>query len=285
MEILVIGGSRFVGPILVNKLVSNGHKVTIFNRGLLQANYSELVTFIGGDRNQGFNITKHFDAVIDTCAYNGKQTRTALSDLSYDFFVHFGTVASYKQPKLFPLTEESASGDWPFMGEYNKGKVECENELQQSGKKYASIRPVYILGPNNYLDRENFIYSRIKSQQSLVLPGNGQALIQFVFAEDVADILVFLTEKRTSGVFNCASDELITLKGLTECMADLVGNKPVIQYNNSADRENHNENEFPFANENLVCSNQKIKNLGFEFTPLLTGLKNDFESYYKKLLN
>jgi nucleoside-diphosphate-sugar epimerase len=284
MEILVIGGSRFVGPVLVKQLLSNGHHVTIFNRGQIQSEYPESVTFIRGDRNDGFSIKSHFDVVIDTCAYNGAHTKTALHDLSYDFFIHFGTVASYKKSEIFPLTEDSHSGDWPFMGEYNKGKVECELELEASGRKYASIRPDYILGPHNYLDREHFIYSRIHRGQPLVLPGNGQALCQFVFAQDVAAIMVMLAEGQITGAFNCSSDEAITLKGLTEYMAELVGKKPIIRYNPTADGENHDESEFPFANENLLCSNQKLKDLGFTFTPLLEGLKSDFNSYYKGLL-
>jgi len=284
MKILIIGGSRFVGPLLVRKLVTNGHAVTVFNRGKIKTEYPESVNFIKGDRNSGFNIDQHFDVVIDTCAYNGRQTKTALDDLSYDFFIHFGSVASYKKTEVFPLVEESPSGDWPFMGEYSKGKVECEKVLSESGKKYASIRPVYILGPDNYIDRENFIYTRINEEQTIILPGNGQALIQFVFVQDVVEILTLLAERKIEGVFNCASDEAITLKGLTEYMAELVNKKPLIQYNSSADGSNYDGTEFPFANENMVCSNQKLKDIGIKFTPLLDGLRDDFNSYYKAAL-
>lgn len=284
MKILIIGGSRFVGPILVTKLLAAQHDVTIFNRGLVNADYPEGVTFIKGDRDEGFGVDQHFDAVIDMCAYTGAQTQKALDELSYDFFLHFGSVASYKKSEIFPLTEDSPSGDWPFMGDYNKGKVECENVLASSGKKYASIRPTYILGPNNYLDREAFIYSRINKGETVVLPGNGQALTQYVFADDVAAIIVLLVEKQAEGAYNCVGDELITVKGLTKAMAELVGKPVQITYNPKADGENHVEEEFPFANENLVCSNQKIKRLGFTFTPLLSGLKDDYESYYKNIV-
>jgi nucleoside-diphosphate-sugar epimerase len=284
MKILVIGGSRFVGPLLIKKLVTNKHNVTVFNRGTIQTEYPTGVTYIKGDRDQGFNIKDHFDAVIDTCAYNGKQTKQALDGLSFAYFLHFGTVASYKEPKIFPLAEDDAQGNWPFMGDYNKGKAECEVELQRSGKKYATIRPDYILGAANYINRENFIYSRINDGVPLLLPGNGQALLEFVTAQDVADIIAMLTEKQISGAYNCSGDEIITLKNLVEYMATLVGKKPIIQYNPAADGANHNEDEFPFANENLITTNQKLKDLGFKFTPLLNGLKADFDSYYKGLL-
>lgn len=285
MKVLVIGGSRFVGPLLIEKLLANDHKVTVFNRGQISTKYPDDVDFIKGDRNQGFDaIKEHFDIVIDMCAYTGAQTKAVLEELNYDFFLHFGTVASYKQPSLFPLSEEAPSGIWPFMGDYNKGKAECEHVLEASKKPYASIRPTYILGPDNYIDRENFIYSRIDSGEKIVIPGNGQALIQFVFAKDVVDIILMLIEKRLEGAFNCVGDEMITGVSLTEYMATLVGKKPDISFNPQADGENHIEDEFPFANENLICTNQKLKDLGFTFTPLLEGIKNDYESYYKALL-
>lgn len=285
MEVLIIGGSRFVGPLLTERLLAKDNKVTIFNRGKVSDDYPAGVTFIKGDRNKGFNLIQHFDVIVDMCAYNGAQTKTALDQLSFDFFIHFGSVASYKKSEIFPLTEDSPSGDWPLMGDYNKGKVECEEVLAASGKKHASIRPAYILGPNNYMNRENFIYSRISAGQPVMLPGNGQALVEFVFAKDVADIIVLLAEKRVEGAYNCSGDEKITLKGLVEEMAKIGGKEAVISYNPKADGADHNEDEFPFANENLISSSQKIKDLGFSFTLLVQGLREDFESYYKANLS
>lgn len=282
-KILIIGGSRFVGPYLIKELLLKGDVITVFNRGIINTKYPAEVNFIMGDRNVGFNINKHFDVVIDMSAYNGKQTEMALKELNFDFFVHFGTAAAYKKTEIFPLREDSPLGDWPLWGKYNKGKAECEQILEKNRVSYASLRPVYILGPNNYLPRESFIYSRIKSNSPIVLPGNGQTAVQFISVRDVAKSLAILAETRIAGAFNCAGDEIITLKGLVEEMAHIVGNKPVIQYNAYADGEKFNDQEFPFANENFICSNEKIKNTGIAFAPLKEFLKKDYESYYKNI--
>ncbi|MBS3068399.1 NAD-dependent epimerase/dehydratase family protein [Candidatus Micrarchaeota archaeon] len=283
MKILIIGGSRFVGPYLIQKLFKNGHTITIFNRGKIESNYSH-VTFIQGDRNNDFNIKDKFDVVIDMCAYKGEQTKKAIEQLNFDFFINFGTVASYKKTDKFPLTEESELGNWPLWGNYNKGKAECEKILEKSGIKYATIRPVYILGPRNYVDREHFIYSRIKQGIPLVLPGDGKAKIQFVFAKEVVDIIALLTENKIVGAFNCAGDDIITLRKLVEQMGKIVGIKPKIQFNPSADREKFKEEEFPFANESFFVSNKKIKRLGIRFTSLIKGLKEDYWNYYKNVI-
>ncbi|MFH1520352.1 MAG: NAD-dependent epimerase/dehydratase family protein [Candidatus Micrarchaeota archaeon] len=280
MNILVIGGSRFVGPLLVIQLLAKNYNITLFNRGLIRSAYENL-TFIKGDRNNGFSIDEHFDIVIDMCAYNGIQTRTALEQIDFDFFIHFSTAAVYKKTNQFPLTEDSPLGIWPLWGDYNKGKVECEQILSKSGINFATIRPVYILGSDNYCDRERFIYSRIKSNQPLILPGNGQAMIQFVFAKDVANSIALIAENKVTGNYNCVGDEKISLHDLVMEMGKIVGQKPSLKFNLNTDGENFDEREFPFANETFLCSNKKLKSLGVKFTPLLKGLKEDYQFYSK----
>ena len=280
-NILIIGGSRFVGPLLIQKLLSKGNKITIFNRGKIKSEYNKKVKFIRGDRNKDFSSIKNaYDIVIDMCSYNGSQTKKALNELNFDFFIHFSSAAVYKKPHALPLTELSPIGDWPLWSDYNKGKVECEEVLAKSGIKYASLRPVYVLGQKNYCDREHFIYSRIKNNEPFILPGNGEAKIQFVFAEEVAESIALIAEKRLIGAFNCAGDETATLVDLVKTMGKIVGREPILQFNPSADGENFDISEFPFANENLVVSNDKIKDLGVNFAPLFESLKWDYESHY-----
>ena len=287
MKILIIGGSQFVGPLIIDKLVEKGHDLTVFNRGRTKSKY-ENIKFIQGDRRNGFNLKDNFDVVIDTCAFKGEHTKKAINELNFDFYLHISTAAVYKKINKFPLTEEAELGDWPLWnlvwGNYNKGKVECENVLKESKIKYANIRPVYILGKNNNVNRERFIYSKIKNQETLILPGNGESKVQFVFAEDVADSIVLLVEKKLQGNFNCCSDEVITLNELVKIMGNIVENKPIIEYNPNADGDNHNLQEFPFANENFYCTNDKLKKLGIKFTSLNVGLKKDYEEYYKNVI-
>lgn len=168
MNILIIGGSRFVGPHVISLLLKKKHRLTIFNRGSISSKYPRGVRYIKGDRTNGFDITEKFNAALDTCAYVGSQTKKAIKDLKFDYFLHFGTIAAYKKTEIFPLSEESPIGEWPSFGDYNKGKVECEQVLVKSEIKYGIVRPAYILGPKNYCDRENFIYSRIKKGLPLV---------------------------------------------------------------------------------------------------------------------
>ncbi len=301
MKILIIGGSRFVGPLVVNKLLEKNHDVVVFNRGKSDSEKEKLdykkIQFIQGDRNEGFNKIKNeiFDVIIDTCAFKGEQIKKSIDKLKFDYYLNFSTVAVYKKTDNFPLKEESEVGDWPFWGDYNKGKVECENILKEEsikkGFKYANIRPVYILGKNNYPNREPSIYRKIyynNPPQDLILPGkNGEERIHFVFAEDVAKAMVLLAEKQPEGNFNCCGDEstIVTLNKFVNLMMDVVGKTIEIKYEEKLDKKMPTVKDFPFSNEEFYCKNDKIKKeLGVNFTPLFEGLKRDYDEYYKNII-
>lgn len=284
MKIFIIGGSRFVGPYVIASLVKARHQLTIFNRGNQEYIYPKSVLHITGDRNLGFKTKDKYDVVIDMCAYNGEQTLQVIEQLKFDFLLHFGTVASYQEPALFPVSEDQPQGKWPVTGAYGKGKAECETVLAQSGVNYASIRPTYILGKNNYLNRELFIYTHLKNNKQITIPGNGQALVQFVFADEVAQAIVRLVEIQLPGAFNCSGNDAITLTGLVEQMGKIMGVKPNIRFNPAADRSEHDVKSFPFPNENFVFDNDKMKKLGMYFRPLIEGLTRDYHGYYADLL-
>lgn len=283
MDILIIGGTRFIGPVLVEDLLKRGHRVSLFNRGNNPRVFSKPVTEYRGDREQGFEIHKKFDAIIDLCAYDGKQSERALTELQCDYFLHISTAAAYATPSVFPLREEYPIGLWPQWGTYNVNKVQAEKAVLNSTVPHAILRPVFILGKHNHPNREQFLYSRLKSQVPICIPGNGEAVVQFVFVQDVARALTILVENTITGIFNCSGDEAVTLNTLVTAMAKIVGISPSITYNQSADKENFIETEFPFSNTNFFCDSSKLKALGVSFTPFFDGLKHDYETYYKNL--
>jgi len=50
MHILVIGGTNFMGPLVVRSLSQQGHEITVFHRGQTQADLPRGVREILGDR-------------------------------------------------------------------------------------------------------------------------------------------------------------------------------------------------------------------------------------------
>lgn len=74
MKILVIGGTRYFGIHMVNKLLEQGHEVTIATRGKTPDSYGDKVERITIQRTNEESMRealqgKHFDVVIDKIAY------------------------------------------------------------------------------------------------------------------------------------------------------------------------------------------------------------------------
>lgn len=281
-KILIVGGTRYIGPLLLELLQKDQLQITVFNRGNREFNY-EGIEHVIGDRNQGFAALKgkRFDVVYDMCAYIGLQTKRLLEEVDFNFLVHLGTVASYKAPSVFPVREDYPMGEW-FWGDYGKGKAECEETLAKSKLKHAILRPTYILGATNYLDRESFIYSKLMAEETIYIPGDGLALNQFVFSDEVANSLYLLGSKKIEGAYNCVGDDYLTIIDLVNGMGEICGKKPKIKLDPKHDSGNQDESLFPFANENFVCSNEKIKKLGITFAPIFEHLKLDWEAGYSK---
>ncbi len=74
MRILVIGGTNFIGPPLVRRLVNLGHEVALFHRGQTQAELPESVHHLVGDRQHLADHRDDFlrygpEVVVDMIAY------------------------------------------------------------------------------------------------------------------------------------------------------------------------------------------------------------------------
>src|SRR5262245_26160210 len=81
MRILIIGGTNFIGPLLVHQLIELGHEVTVFHRGKTQASLPPLVDHILGDRCQLAVHEAEFrrlapEVVIDMIAYTERDARS-----------------------------------------------------------------------------------------------------------------------------------------------------------------------------------------------------------------
>ena len=74
MKILVIGGTRYFGIHMVNKLLEQGHEITIATRGKTPDLYENRVKRIVIQRTNEESMRealqqKHFNVVIDKIAY------------------------------------------------------------------------------------------------------------------------------------------------------------------------------------------------------------------------
>jgi 2'-hydroxyisoflavone reductase len=71
MNVLVIGGTIFLGRRIVEAALQRGHAVSLFSRGRHNPDPHPAVEKLRGDRNSDVSALRgrSWDAVIDTCGY------------------------------------------------------------------------------------------------------------------------------------------------------------------------------------------------------------------------
>lgn len=135
MRIVVIGGTRFMGPWVVRRLVDAGHEVTLVHRGRTEAELPENVRHRHAERAELPRLAAELgapDVVLDMFAMTERDARTVAAAFtgragrlvaisSMDVYRAFGVLIGTEPgpPQAMPLTEESAVRDrlYPYRSE------------------------------------------------------------------------------------------------------------------------------------------------------------------------
>lgn len=213
VNILVIGGTRFVGRAIVSSLLSRGHQVTLFHRGQTGADLFPEVTHIHGDRLTDLSLLEgQWDAVIDTCGYFPRAIKLLADRLASrtSFVLFISTISVYEDADgldedaaRLTLSDESVE---VVTGEtYGGLKALCEDELLRAwGDRCAIVRPTVVVGPDDYTDRFTYWPAKFTEQEQVLVPDAGETLIQWIDARDLADFCTLLVEQKKGCIVNGA---------------------------------------------------------------------------------
>lgn len=251
MNALILGGSKFVGLRLTQKLAEQGHSVTVLNRGVSCGPVPAGVRALKADRKDAAGLAaalsagpRNYDAVFDICGYAPREIELFLNavvttGLSIKHCVFCSTVAVYDFSGIscypvrenFPLLSDFVNSRDPFA-EYGCNKTLCERALLGNRLFPATmIRPAYIYGPFNYLYRETYFFDRIEAQRPVLIPGGGCNTLHFIHVDDLAD--AFIRAALNSGTFgkayNIAGPETVTVSGFAGLCAKAAGRKADIR--------------------------------------------------------
>ena len=214
LDILVLGGTGFIGPHLVRHAVSRGHKVTIFTRGRRQADLPESVIRLQGDRNGQLQALegKKWDAVIDDSATNPAWVRQSAQLLK-------GNVGQYLYTSstgvYYPYLKKGIDEDTPVRFEatdpkdgseaYAVAKANSEKEVREAfGDRTTVVRATYIVGPGDTTDRFPYWPVRLARGGEVLAPGRKDDSAQLIDVRDLTAFMVKLLEDKRGGVFNGA---------------------------------------------------------------------------------
>lgn len=292
-QVLVMGGSYFIGRKIVGRLLDNNYSVYILNRGTKE-NVDKRIINLKCDRNDTEQMNTIlskclFDVVIDVSALNELQVEILYNSLNKESlkqFVFISSSAVYDVKNFsIPYSEETPLKENKYWTSYGINKIEAEDFLIEKFMNTKTdliiLRPPYVYGENNYAQRESFIFEHICNNKPIIIPNNGNTKLQFIYTTDLANIILNLlnTNLDTISIFNVGNKKPITIKEWIECCAKVVGKEAkIIEY----DYRNNNRKErdfFPFFNYDNVLDVSKINELYNSETNFKIGLNNAFEWY------
>ena len=243
MNCLVIGGTGFVGRTLVAELLKAGHAVTILHRRA-KHDLGRRVKNLQADRNDthavraalaGSNFDVVFDNVYDwergTTAGHIEATARAAGD-NLQRYIFMSSVAAYGDGLNHHEGDALAPDDAPEL--YVRNKAMSERALfrlhQRIGLPAVTLRPPYVYGPGrgNPYYREAFFWDRLRAGRSIILPGDGRRLMQFVYVRDlIKAALKCMDEPNAVGhAFNIANPRPVSQTDAVEAFGK-VCRKPV----------------------------------------------------------
>ena len=241
LDLLVLGGTGFIGPHLVRHAVSRGHRVTIFTRGRRTADLPEGVIRLVGDRNGQLGALegKRWDAVFDDSATNPawvQQSTSLLKDNvgAYMFVSSTGVHYPYLKRGIDerdPVLYEAADPKDP-SATYGAAKAQCERiTMEAFGDRGIVVRPTYIVGPGDTTDRFPYWPQRIARGGETLAPGKRDDPMQIVDVRDLVEFMVKLVEDRKRGIYDVAGPaKPMLVRDFYPAAAKALGAKPTFVY-------------------------------------------------------
>ncbi|MBN2620795.1 NAD-dependent epimerase/dehydratase family protein [candidate division WOR-3 bacterium] len=221
MHILIIGGTRFIGPYVVRELKKAGHRVTVFHRGLSKAEMPADVEHILGDRNHLEDFQDAFknlnlDVVVDMILITGYQAEMLVTTFkgmidriigisSQDVYRAYGIMLGKEQcdVQATPLREDAAlrSTLYPYRGDTPRSnddprrilddydKIPIEKVLMGTPEiRGCILRLPMVYGPGDYQHRLFEYVKRIDDGRRTIILDQGLAewRSSFGYVENVA---------------------------------------------------------------------------------------------------
>jgi 2'-hydroxyisoflavone reductase len=214
VNLLILGGTVFLGRHLAAEALARGHRVTLFNRGQHGPELFPAAEKLRGDRGADLSALegRRFDAVIDTCGYVPRVVRASAELLAplvghYTFISTISVYASFarvgldeNEPvgTLADPTVEEVSGET-----YGPLKALCEQAAEAAlPGRTLTIRPGLIVGPHDPTDRYTYWPVRVARGGRFLAPEHPAYPVQYIDVRDLAAWTLTMVERGATGVYN-----------------------------------------------------------------------------------
>jgi len=248
MRVLILGGTGFLGPQIVEAARAAGHSITLFNRGKTRPHLFPELEKLQGDRNGNLKSLegRSWDVVIDTSGYVPRQVRDSAGLLAEKVkqYIFVSTMSVYAENATVGMNESAPVGklanpdDEDYLNPENYGplKALCEQAAEEAMPgRVTNVRPGLIVGPGDFSDRFTYWPVRVAKGGEVLAPGSPKDPVQFIDCRDLGEWLVHLGEKNIRGVFNAIGpDRVLTIGELLDSCKQVAASDAKFTWVNAA---------------------------------------------------
>jgi len=258
MNVLVTGGAGFIGSNIVERLVSNGHDVTVLDNLHTgnEANLESVKDKIKIQKSSSKNIAElgdKFDVILHQGIYssspmyknNKHLTATVLDEmisiLEYAkengtkvVFASSSSVYNQNQP---PHKEDM---DIKITDFYTEGRYAMEriSELYHKlyGVKVVGLRYFSVYGPHEtykgkYANLITQFLWAMKKDEKITIFGDGKQTRDFIYVGDVVEAnILAMNSDIDFGIFNVGTGESVEINEMIKMLGEKLGKEPKVEH-------------------------------------------------------
>ncbi|UCC78447.1 MAG: NAD-dependent epimerase/dehydratase family protein [Candidatus Zixiibacteriota bacterium] len=256
MKILIIGGTRFMGPHVARRLSAEGYDVTVFHRGTTIAGFPNSVGEILGDRNNLRDFLKEFeklkpDVILDMILLTESQAKELVEVMSgiagrlvvassCDVYRNYNMLRGEELDSnpVERLTEDSPlrAKLYPYRKDvpdennilHNYDKILVERAVMSDPNLPATVlRLPMVYGPGDYQHRFYGYIKRMIDNRPAILIDENQAKWRITrgYVENCAEAiyLAIMNEKAAGRIYNVGEPQALPEKEWIEKLAEIMG--------------------------------------------------------------
>lgn len=272
MNILVLGGTRFFGIPMVEKLVTDGHDVTVATRGNAVNPFRNKTKQIILDRSDYGSVRRAFECrgyevIIDKIAYCSNDVKNLLENVSCRKYIQMSSCSVYRTEKT-GIKEEAfdpAEHDLIWMNrsqDYAEGKRQAERAAYEylNPKQCIFVRYPVVLGEHDYTDRLKFYTDHVRDGIPMYVDDLNCAM-SFIHEREAGLFLAHLADQPVYGAFNGCSKGMITPAEIIRYSEQLTGRKAILD-------ENGDPAPYNGSHADVSYNTERAEMTGFTFSDL-----------------
>ncbi|MGD8305549.1 MAG: GDP-L-fucose synthase [Ignavibacteria bacterium] len=312
-KIYIAGHTGMVGSAITRKLMQSGYKNLLLRDfpGLDLVNQSETIDLFENEKPEiviiaaakvgGIlaNNTYRAEFIYDNLMIEANIINAAYKN-DVQKLIFLGSSCIYPKLAQQPLKEEYLLSGYlentnePYALAKIAGIKLCENYFRQYGCNFYSAMPTNLFGPFDNFDLETshvipalirkFHEAKVNKNNAVTIWGSGKPKREFLYVDDLADAIQFLTEnvdandiyKNNISQINIGTGKDLTINELAKLVGDVVGFDGDIKYDAVK----------PDGTPRKLLDVSRINSIGWKYkTELKEGIENTYKWYQENYID